>query len=98
VTGADTDPTVDGIKFGTNSIQHVRAGQVISFGTPRAGCVRTWRCAAAFAWSRAGSRSYDVMSAIGPSPLQSGDQLPVGQHTNDYPELDRAPWRPLPPM
>jgi len=38
-----------------------------------------------------GSRSYDVMSAIGPSPLQSGDQLPVGQHTNDYPELDQAP-------
>ena len=92
VTGADTDPTVDGIKFGTNSIQHVRAGQVISFGTPRAGlrtylAVRGGICVEPVL----GSRSYDVMSAIGPSPLQSGDQLPVGQHTNDYPELDRAP-------
>ena len=38
-----------------------------------------------------GSRSYDVMSAIGPSPLQAGDELPVGEHTNDYPELDQAP-------
>jgi biotin-dependent carboxylase-like uncharacterized protein len=92
VTGADTDPTVDGIKFGTNSIQHVRAGQVISFGTPRAGlrtylAVRGGICVEPVL----GSRSYDVMAAIGPSPLQSGDQLPVGQHTNDYPELDQAP-------
>jgi len=38
-----------------------------------------------------GSRSYDVMSAIGPAPLRSGDRLPVGEHTNDYPELDQAP-------
>ena len=37
VTGADTDPTVNGIKFGTNSIHHVRDGEVISLGTPRAG-------------------------------------------------------------
>ena len=38
-----------------------------------------------------GSRSYDVMSAIGPRPLQAGDVLPVGSHTADYPELDQAP-------
>ena len=92
VTGADTDPTVNGIKFGTNSIQRVRAGQVISFGTPRAGlrtylAVRGGICVEPVL----GSRSYDVMSAIGPSPLQTGDQLPVGAHTNDYPELDQAP-------
>lgn len=37
VTGADADPTVDGIEFGSNSIQHVRDGQVIALGTPRAG-------------------------------------------------------------
>jgi biotin-dependent carboxylase-like uncharacterized protein len=84
VTGADTDPTVDGIKFGTNSIQHVRAGQVISFGTPRAG-LRTYLAV------RGGICVEPVLGSIGPSPLQSGDQLPVGQHTNDYPELDQAP-------
>jgi biotin-dependent carboxylase-like uncharacterized protein len=92
VTGADTDPTVNGIKFGTNSIHHVRDGQVISLGAPRAGlrtylAVRGGICVEPVL----GSRSYDVMSAIGPSPLQPGDQLPVGQHTNDYPELDQAP-------
>jgi biotin-dependent carboxylase-like uncharacterized protein len=92
VTGADTAPTVDGIKFGINSIQHVRDGQVISFGAPRAGlrtylAVRGGICVTPVL----GSRSYDVMSAIGPSPLQAGDVVPVGEHTDDYPELDQAP-------
>jgi biotin-dependent carboxylase-like uncharacterized protein len=92
VTGADTDPTVNGIKFGTNSIHHVRAGQVISLGVPRAGlrtylAVRGGICVEPVL----GSRSYDVMSAIGPSPLSPGDRLPVGEHTDTYPELDQAP-------
>ncbi len=92
VTGADTDPTVNGIEFGTNSIHHVRDGQVISLGTPRAGlrtylAVRGGICVEPVL----GSRSYDVMSAIGPSPLQTGDRLPVGPHTDEYPELEQAP-------
>ncbi len=92
VTGADTDPTVNGIMFGTNSIHHVRDGQVISLGTPRAGlrtylAVRGGICVTPVL----GSRSYDVMAAIGPLPLQAGDVLPVGEHTDDYPELDQAP-------
>ncbi len=92
VTGADTDPTVNGIKFGTNSIQHVRDGDVISLGAPRAGlrsylAVRGGFCVEPVL----GSRSYDVMAAIGPAPLRAGDILPVGSHTTDYPELDQAP-------
>jgi biotin-dependent carboxylase-like uncharacterized protein len=92
VTGADTNPDIDGKLFGTNSIHHVRNGQVISLGTPRAGlrtylAVRGGVCVT----SVLGSRSYDVMSSIGPSPLQAGDVLPVGEHTDDYPELDQAP-------
>lgn len=97
VTGADTDPTVDGIKFGTNSIQHVRDGQVISLGAPRAGlrsylAVRGGVCVEPVL----GSRSYDVMSAIGPSPLRAGDRLPIGEHTAEYPELDQAPVAAIP--
>jgi biotin-dependent carboxylase-like uncharacterized protein len=97
VTGADTDPTVNGIKFGTNSIHHVRDGQVISLGAPRAGlrtylAVRGGVCVEPVL----GSRSYDVMSAIGPSPLAPGDELPIGEHTNDYPELDQAPVAAIP--
>ncbi|MCV7102106.1 5-oxoprolinase/urea amidolyase family protein [Mycobacterium palustre] len=92
VTGADTDPTVNGIKFGTNSVHHVRDGQVISLGAPRAGlrtylAVRGGICVDPVL----GSRSYDVMSAIGPAPLRGGDRLPIGKHTDDYPQLDQAP-------
>ena len=92
VTGADTNPTVNGVEFGSNSIQHVRDGQVISLGMPQAGlrsylAVRGGVCVTPVL----GSRSYDVMSAIGPSPLQAGDRIPVGEHTDDYPELEQAP-------
>jgi biotin-dependent carboxylase-like uncharacterized protein len=92
VTGADSNPTVGGVMFGTNSIHHVGDGQVISLGTPNAGlrtylAVRGGICVAPVL----GSRSYDVMSAIGPSPLRAGDRLPIGEHTADYPELDQAP-------
>jgi biotin-dependent carboxylase-like uncharacterized protein len=92
VTGAETNPTVDGKLFGTNSIHRVRDGQVISLGTPCAGlrtylAVRGGICVGPVL----GSRSYDVLSAIGPSPLRAGDRLPVGEHTTDYPELDQAP-------
>ncbi|MHA7653105.1 5-oxoprolinase/urea amidolyase family protein [Mycobacterium sp. ML4] len=92
VTGADTDPTVNGKIFGTNSIHHVRDGQVISLGTPRAG-LRTYLAVRGgiSVTPVLGSRSYDVMSAIGPLPLQAGDVLPVGDHTADYPEIDQAP-------
>ena len=92
VTGADANPTVNGIMFGNNSIHHVRDGEVISLGMPHAGlrtylAVRGGICVTPVL----GSRSYDVMSAIGPSPLQAGDRLPVGEPTTDYPELDQAP-------
>ncbi|MET0896380.1 MAG: 5-oxoprolinase/urea amidolyase family protein [Mycobacterium sp.] len=92
VTGADTDPVANGIPFGTNSIQHVKDGQVVSLQTPTAGmrsylAVRGGIDVAPVL----GSRSYDVMSAIGPQPLRAGDVLPVGKHTDDYPEVDQAP-------
>ncbi|OBK12395.1 5-oxoprolinase/urea amidolyase family protein [Mycobacterium asiaticum] len=92
VTGADTDPTINGIMFGTNSIRHVRAGQVVSLGTPRAGLRSYLAVRGGIGVTPVlGSRSYDVLSEIGPLPLQPGDVLPVGEHTADYPELEQAP-------
>jgi biotin-dependent carboxylase-like uncharacterized protein len=38
-----------------------------------------------------GSRSHDVLSALGPGPLRPGDVLAVGTPTVAYPELDQAP-------
>ena len=92
VTGADTDPAVNGVPFGTNSIHYARDGEVISLGAPHSGlrsylAVRGGIDVAPVL----GSRSYDVMSAIGPAPLRVGDVLPVGEHSTDFPELDQAP-------
>src|ERR1700728_1566621 len=96
VTGADTNPSVGGTMFGANSIQHVRDGEVISLDVPRSG-LRSYLAVRGGidVTPVLGSRSYDVMSAIGPSPLQNGDVLPVGEHTDEYPELDQAPVAPI---
>ncbi len=92
VTGADADPTVAGVTFGTNSIQHVRDREVISLGTPRAGLRSYLSVRGGIDVSPVlGSRSYDVLTAIGPAPLRAGDLLPVGEPVGGYPELDHAP-------
>jgi biotin-dependent carboxylase-like uncharacterized protein len=92
VTGADTDPAVNGVPFGTNSIQYVQDGQVISLGAPHSG-MRSYLAVRGGidVCPVLGSRSYDVMSAIGPLPLQPGDVLPIGGHAGDLPEVDQAP-------
>jgi len=92
ITGADTDPTVNGKLFGTNSIRRVKDGQVISLGTPHAGMRSYLAVRGGFDVSPVlGSRSFDVMSAIGPRPLQAGDIVAVGPQAGEYPELDQAP-------
>ncbi|KAA8969655.1 5-oxoprolinase/urea amidolyase family protein [Mycobacterium sp.] len=92
VTGADTDPAVDGIAFGNNSIHHVCDGEVISLGVPCSGLRSYLGVRGGIDVTPVlGSRSYDVMSAIGPRPLRPGDVLPVGEPAHDYPELDQAP-------
>lgn len=92
VTGADTDPAVNGVAFGNNSIHHIRDGEVISLGPPYSGLRSYLGVRGGIDVTPVlGSRSYDVMSAIGPLPLQPGDVLPIGEPTHDYPELDQAP-------
>jgi biotin-dependent carboxylase-like uncharacterized protein len=92
VTGADADPSVNGIPFGTNSIHYAHDGEVISLGAPHTG-LRSYVAVRGGIQADPvlGSRSYDVMSALGPRPLQAGDVLTVGEHTDDFPELDQAP-------
>jgi biotin-dependent carboxylase-like uncharacterized protein len=92
VTGADANPSVNGVPFGTNSIHYAHDGQVISLGSPNSGLRSYLAVRGGIEVAPVlGSRSYDVMSAIGPQPLQSGDVLNVGDHTDDFPELDQAP-------
>ena len=92
VTGADVHPAVDGIPFGINGVRGVRDGQVIFLGVPRTG-LRSYLAVRGGidVEQTLGSRSLDVLSAIGPPPLVSGAVLPIGEHTDDYPEVDQAP-------
>jgi biotin-dependent carboxylase-like uncharacterized protein len=96
VTGADADPSVNGLPFGTNSIHYAHDGQVISLGAPRSG-LRSYLAirGGIDVEPMLGSRSYDVMSAIGPQPLRPGDVLTIGEHTAEFPELDQAPVAPI---
>ncbi len=93
VTGADADPSVNGVPFGTNSIQYAHDGQVISLGAPHSGlrsylAVRGGIDVAPVL----GSRSYDVMSAIGPAAPATRRRAGRRRSTpTDFPELDQAP-------
>ena len=92
VTGADAQPEIDGIPFGTNSITHIRNGQVISLGTPHSGLRSYLGVRGGIAVNPVlGSRSYDTMSGIGPVPLRPGDVLPIGEPARHFPELELAP-------
>ena len=97
VTGADANPTVDGIPFGANSIAHIRDGQVITLGVPRTGLRSYLGVRGGIAVAGVlGSRSYDTLSGIGPAPLRPGDVLPVGEPVGHSPELDQAPVAAMP--
>ena len=92
VTGADADPSVNGKPFGTNSVHHVGDGEVLTLGSPGTGLRSYLAVRGGIGVDPVlGSRSYDVMSAIGPRPLRAGDVLPVGDAGADYPELEQAP-------
>jgi biotin-dependent carboxylase-like uncharacterized protein len=92
VTGADADARIGSTLFGANSIQHLRDGEVISLDVPRSGLRSYLAIRGGLDIAPVlGSRSYDVLSGIGPPPLQPGDLLTIGEHSDDYPELDQAP-------
>jgi biotin-dependent carboxylase-like uncharacterized protein len=79
VTGPRVSVDVDGRSFGSHTPVAVRGGQTLTLGTPAEGL----RCYLAVSGGIAveevlGSRSRDVLSGIGPSPLSKGDVLPLG--------------------
>jgi len=96
VTGADANPAVNKVPFGTNSIHHVRDGQTISLERPRTGLRSYLAVRGGFTGQPVlDSRSYDTLSRLGPPPLQSGDILPIGESSGTYPKLGLAPVAPI---
>lgn len=96
VTGADAQPSVDGIPFGLNSVRRLEAGQVLSLAAPRAG-LRSYLAVrgGVDVAPVLGSRSYDILSRIGPAPVRPGDALPIGRPAETFPELEQAPAAPI---
>jgi biotin-dependent carboxylase-like uncharacterized protein len=92
VAGAPVGVEVDDRPMGMHATLHVPAGAVIALGTPERGlrsylAVRGGIDVAPVL----GSRSFDVLSAIGPPPLRAGDRLPVGRPRGQLPAIDVAP-------
>jgi biotin-dependent carboxylase-like uncharacterized protein len=71
-------------------------GDILRLGAPSAG-LRTYLSVRGGIDVPAvlGSRSTDVLSGLGPSPLREGDVLPVGPAPSGFPHVDVAPVRPL---
>lgn len=96
VTGPQVAVTVDGRARGSYVPVYLDRDQVLEIGVPQAGL----RCYLAVsggiaAVAELGSRSRDVLSAIGPEPLGAGDVLDLGERTGLPTGLDEL--APVPP-
>jgi biotin-dependent carboxylase-like uncharacterized protein len=79
VTGPPVAVTVEGRDVGSHAPVYLSAGQTLTVGTPEVGL----RCYLAVSGGVAvepelGSRSRDVLSELGPAPLEQGAVLPLG--------------------
>lgn len=79
VTGPPVRVLVDGRDAGTHTPIHLRPGQELRVGTPDTGL----RCYVAVSGGidvrpELGSRSADVLSGLGPAPIEPGAVLPLG--------------------
>lgn len=91
VTGSHAPVMVDGVATGARVLA-VASGSVVTLGMPRWG----WRSYLAVrggidAPPVLGSRSTDVLSGLGPAPLQVGDRLAVGLATGAVPTSEPHP-------
>jgi biotin-dependent carboxylase-like uncharacterized protein len=80
VTGPPVAVTVEGRHVGSHVPVYLSPGQTLTIGTPTVGL----RCYLAVSGGVAvepelGSRSRDVLSELGPAPLEPGDVVPLGE-------------------
>ncbi len=93
VTGAAGPVTVDGRAVTSGRAIALRRGEILRLGTPVVGLRWTLAVAGGFDVEEVlGSRSYDTMAALGPTPLERDRVLPVGRpagpvSTRTYPPL-----------
>lgn len=92
ITGAPCRITVDGRREAVNSVLRVPAGAELRAGAPTTGLRSYLAVRGGIAVAPVlGSRATDVLSGLGPAPLQPGDVLPVGPPPPRFPAVDLAP-------
>ena len=96
LTGADAPATVDGRLVDFRSPLRLRDGQTLRLGTPPVG-LRSYLSVrgGVDVAPVLGSRSTDLLSGLGPPPVQVGDRLAVGPPPARFPCVDVAPTAPL---
>ena len=94
VTGAPAPVTVDGRPAPYAAPLTLRPGQVLGLGVPPVG-LRSYLAVrgGVDVPPVLGSRSTDTLSGLGPAPLRTGDELPVGALAAAEPFVDIAPVR-----
>jgi biotin-dependent carboxylase-like uncharacterized protein len=97
LTGAPAPAELDGAAVSFAAPLSMAAGSMLRIGTPVTG-LRTYLAVrgGVAAPPVLGSRSYDVLAALGPPPVQAGDILPIGPAPHAWPHVDVAP-SPRPP-
>ncbi|OLT26858.1 allophanate hydrolase [Actinomadura sp. CNU-125] len=98
VTGAPLALRIGGRGYGTNAPCHVPSGASVEFGMPGSGLRSYLAVRGGLAVGEVlGSRSTDLLSGLGPAPLQAGDRLPLGSVTRLDPiTVDVAPGSSFP--
>lgn len=89
LTGAEAPAWIDGEEVGHGEVLALRRGATLRVGVPRWG-LRTYLAVRGGIAVPAvlGSRSFDVLSGIGPEPLREGHCLAVGRVTTDLATVD----------
>jgi KipI family sensor histidine kinase inhibitor len=92
LAGAPAPATVDGTPVGHHAVLTLRAGQTLALGPPPAG-LRTYLAVRGGidVPTVLGSGATDVLSKLGPPPLETGHVLPVGPEPAEWPIIDVAP-------
>jgi biotin-dependent carboxylase-like uncharacterized protein len=92
LTGAPAPAELDGTPVAFGTPVPVPAGSMLRVASPVSGLRTYLAVRGGFAVAPVlGSRSYDVLAALGPPPLQAGDILPVGPAPRAWPQVDVAP-------
>lgn len=95
VTGPETKVELGQRRTSINSLVLAEPDQILTVGFPPTG-IRHYLAirGGVDVPATLGSCSHDVLSGLGPAPLQKGDLVAAGARTGPFPEIDSAPVRP----